>query len=57
MPQYNVGHAQRVAQINGLLPGLPNLQLAGNYLTGRSIGDCVQIGFRSAENVHSRYQG
>jgi len=55
MPQYNVGHARRVAQINDLLPGLPNLQLAGNYLTGRSIGDCVQIGFRIAENVHSRY--
>jgi len=55
MPQYNVGHARRVAQMNDLLPSLPNLQLAGNYLTGRSIGDCVQIGFQSAESVHSRY--
>lgn len=57
MPQYNVGHARRVAQINELMQGLPNLLLTGNYLTGRAIGDCVEIGFRIAENVHSRYQG
>jgi protoporphyrinogen/coproporphyrinogen III oxidase len=57
MPQYNVGHARRVAQIAELLPGIPHLQLAGNYLSGRSIGDCVQIGFRIAENVHSHSPG
>lgn len=57
LPQYNVGHARRVAQIRKLLGGLPNLHLAGNYLNGRSIGDCVQIAFRMAENVHSRSAG
>lgn len=56
LPQYNVGHAQRVMQITETLCELPNLHLAGNYLTGRSIGDCVQIAFHVAENVHSRYQ-
>ena len=29
---------------------LPGLCLAGNYLTGRSIGDCAESGLRAAEN-------
>lgn len=56
LPQYNVGHARRVIRISESLSELPNLHLAGNYLTGRSIGDCVQIAFDVAENVHSHYQ-
>jgi protoporphyrinogen/coproporphyrinogen III oxidase len=56
LPQYNVGHARRVAQIADALRDLPNLHIAGNYLTGRSIGDCVQIAFRVADDLHSRYQ-
>ena len=53
LPQYNVGHAQRIKEIYGNLRALPNLYLAGNYLKGRSIGDCVEIGLRVAEDVHS----
>jgi oxygen-dependent protoporphyrinogen oxidase len=54
LPQYNVGHAKRVTEINDVLAALPNLYLAGNFLTGRSIGDCVQIASRIAQNLDSQ---
>jgi len=54
LPQYNIGHARRAAQAAQMLRSLPNLYLAGNYLTGRSIGDCVQIAYRIAEDLHSK---
>jgi len=57
LPQYNVGHAQRVEEIDAILRTLPNLHLAGNFLRGRSIGDCVEIAFRVAEDVHSHLRG
>lgn len=51
LPQYRVGHIQRVAAIRDALRGLPGLQLAGNYFEGRSLGDSVEIGYRAAEEV------
>lgn len=57
LPQYNVGHAQRVAEIQNLLHRMPNLAIVGNFLRGRSIGDCVEVAFRAAEDVHSRIRG
>jgi protoporphyrinogen/coproporphyrinogen III oxidase len=56
LPQYNVGHARRVTEIYNILPERPNLYLAGNFLKGRSIGDCVDVAYRVAENLHSRLQ-
>ncbi|HKW34218.1 MAG TPA: protoporphyrinogen oxidase [Candidatus Acidoferrum sp.] len=56
LPQYKVGHAARVADIYRILRGLPNLYLAGNFLKGRSIGDCVEIGSRAAEDLHSQFE-
>jgi oxygen-dependent protoporphyrinogen oxidase len=56
LPQYNVGHAQRVKEIREALTELPGLFLAGNYLAGRSIGDCVDAGFQAADLLHSRSQ-
>lgn len=53
LPQYNVGHAQRVKEIREAESALPGLGLAGNYLTGRSIGDCAESGFQAAENLRS----
>jgi oxygen-dependent protoporphyrinogen oxidase len=57
LPQYNVGHAQRAAEIQNLLRRMPNLAIVGNFLRGRSIGDCVEVAFRAAEDVHSRIRG
>jgi protoporphyrinogen/coproporphyrinogen III oxidase len=56
LPQYNVGHAQKVKQIRETLSELRGLFLAGNYLAGRSIGDCVESGFQAADLLHSRSQ-
>jgi oxygen-dependent protoporphyrinogen oxidase len=56
LPQYNVGHALRVREISATLRSLPNLHLAGNYLSGRSIGECVDVANRVAENLHSQLQ-
>jgi oxygen-dependent protoporphyrinogen oxidase len=56
LPQYNVGHASRVAEIHEVLRTLPNLYLAGNFLTGRSIGDCVQIASRIAEDLLTHFR-
>ena len=54
LPQYNVGHAQRVKEIREAASESPGLFLAGNYLAGRSIGDCVEAGFLAADSLHSR---
>ena len=54
LPQYNVGHAQRVKEIREAESALPGLCLAGNYLTGRSIGDCAESGFQAAEKLRSQ---
>jgi oxygen-dependent protoporphyrinogen oxidase len=57
LPQYNIGHAKRVREIHGILRTMPNLRIAGNFLRGRSIGDCVEIAFGVAEDVHSHIRG
>jgi protoporphyrinogen/coproporphyrinogen III oxidase len=54
LPQYNVGHARRVTEIREALDDLPGVCLAGNYLAGRSIGECADAGFQAAENLRSR---
>jgi oxygen-dependent protoporphyrinogen oxidase len=55
LPQYNVGHARRVTEIQGIIGTMPNLQIIGNFLKGRSIGDCVEIAFMAAEHFRSRF--
>ena len=57
LPQYNVGHVQRIAVIRNILSMTPGLGIAGNFLKGRSIGECVETGFDAAEDVHSRIRG
>jgi oxygen-dependent protoporphyrinogen oxidase len=57
LPQYNIGHARTVAEIQELLGANGSLHLIGNYLHGRSIGDCVDHSFRIAANLHARMHG
>ncbi|MGB7284819.1 MAG: protoporphyrinogen oxidase [Candidatus Acidiferrum sp.] len=54
LPQYNVGHVRRVSEISRILRTLPNLHLVGNFLSGRSIGDCIDVASRVAEDLHSQ---
>jgi oxygen-dependent protoporphyrinogen oxidase len=56
LPQYNVGHARRVTEIDQLLSQLPNLHLAGNYRKGRSLGDCVALADEIAARVQTQMQ-
>jgi oxygen-dependent protoporphyrinogen oxidase len=49
MPQYEVGHLDRVKEIENSLNKLPGLTLAGNAYRGAGIPDCVRSGESAAE--------
>jgi oxygen-dependent protoporphyrinogen oxidase len=49
LPQYNLGHLQIVKSLEALSAAMPGLFLAGNYLSGPSIGACVEQADRTAE--------
>lgn len=51
MPQYTVGHLERVAAIERIAAGIPNFKLAGAAYRGVGIPDCVRSGERAAEEV------
>jgi protoporphyrinogen/coproporphyrinogen III oxidase len=42
IPQYNIGHAERVRRIDTLVSAVPGLRVIGNYLHGVSTGDCIK---------------
>lgn len=48
IPQYNLGHIQRIASLRALCAKIPGLSFAGNYLEGPSIGACVEEAQRIA---------
>lgn len=54
LPQYNLGHAERLAAIEDQRRKCPNLWLAGNYLRGPSIGACVEQSLDMARQILSR---
>ena len=51
MPQYEVGHLDRVDEIEKLVAELPGLQLAGNAYRGAGIPDCIRSGQCAADNL------
>jgi len=51
LPRFRIGHAKRVAEIREQVRAVPGLYLAGNYLEGRSISDCVELAFNVAEEI------
>jgi oxygen-dependent protoporphyrinogen oxidase len=51
MPQYEVGHLDRLAAIETQLAQLPNLALAGNAYRGAGIPDCIRSGETAAEKL------
>jgi oxygen-dependent protoporphyrinogen oxidase len=53
MPQYHVGHLERVTRIEGLAARHSGLALAGSAYRGVGVPDCVAGGERAAEQVHS----
>lgn len=55
MPQYSVGHLDRVAMIERASAQLPGIALAGAALRGVGIPDCVHSGERAAETVFATF--
>lgn len=51
MPQYHLGHLERVARIENFAAELPNFALAGNAYHGVGIPFCVRSGEAAAETI------
>jgi oxygen-dependent protoporphyrinogen oxidase len=51
MPQYTVGHAWRVAEMEARIAAIPGLHFAGNAWHGIGIPDCVRSAKRAAEII------
>ncbi len=54
IPQYNIGHAARVAEVEKTLHNHRGLRLAGNYLRGVSLGDCIKQAEQIAAEIEER---
>lgn len=51
MPQYLVGHVQRISRLEQLLSESPTVQLCGAAYAGVGIPQCVRSGRRAAQNL------
>jgi oxygen-dependent protoporphyrinogen oxidase len=57
IPQYTMGHLQRIARIEEAERSIPGLYFCANYRGGVSIGDCVKAGHATAERVAGHLGG
>lgn len=51
MPQYHVGHTDRVTEIESAVAEIPGLALAGNAYHGVGIPDCIHSAEQAASNI------
>lgn len=51
IPQYNLGHPERLEKINRGLKSAPGLYLSSNYMDGVALGDCVRRGRERSEEI------
>jgi len=51
MPQYNLGHPEKLTQIESALEKYPGLALAGNGYRGIGIPDCIHSGELAVEKI------
>jgi oxygen-dependent protoporphyrinogen oxidase len=51
MPQYNLGHPERLGRIERRLAAYPGLALAGNAYQGIGIPDCIHSGEMAIEKI------
>jgi oxygen-dependent protoporphyrinogen oxidase len=51
LPQYNIGHTERLRALERLRADLPGLFFVGNYLRGPAIGNCVDLAMTTAETL------
>ncbi|MDR1493223.1 MAG: protoporphyrinogen oxidase [Planctomycetaceae bacterium] len=51
MPQYHLGHLERIREVNEITAKIPHLALAGNFLEGVGIPVCSLSGQNAAEQI------
>ncbi|MDP3980843.1 MAG: protoporphyrinogen oxidase, partial [Chlamydiota bacterium] len=51
MPQYHVGHLERINNLEASLSKLPGLTLTGNGYRGIGIPDCINQAQKTAEKI------
>jgi oxygen-dependent protoporphyrinogen oxidase len=51
IPQYTLGHQQRLNTIHHAIAGLPGFYLCSNYLDGVALGDCARRGQETADRI------
>ncbi len=51
LPQFTLGHAQRMEQLREILKGYPGLFLTGAYFGGVGIPDCIETARRTARQA------
>jgi oxygen-dependent protoporphyrinogen oxidase len=54
IPQYTLGHLDRMHLLEQALNAHSNLQVCGNYLHGIALNECVKSGLAAASNVIAR---
>lgn len=55
IPQYNLGHTERLQKIGEAIRRVPGLWLTGNYLQGPAVGSCIEHALSVAEQVRISY--
>ncbi len=51
IPQYNIGHFDRINRIMEIVKKNPHVSLLGNYINGVGINDCVRNSYQFAEDL------
>ncbi|MGC1482502.1 MAG: protoporphyrinogen oxidase [Candidatus Acidiferrum sp.] len=57
LPQYNIGHTMRIANLQRQTSFLPNLKLVGNYLRGPALGACIEQALAVAGEISASVSG
>ncbi len=53
IPQYNIGHLERVERVRAMAAQLPGLHLTGNAFDGVGLNDCIRASAQLAERLAS----
>ena len=57
LPQYNLGHTERIANLERESSALLNIKLVGNYLRGPAIGACIEQALAVADEIRAGVSG
>jgi protoporphyrinogen/coproporphyrinogen III oxidase len=57
LPQYNIGHTARIANLQRESSSLQNLKLVGNYLRGPALGACIEQALAVADEIRASIAG